>query len=129
MYQDTAPVQADLSFNRCSAPHLPGAAHLNRAVPKHLHGEFLLLILQLQATGLHGQTSKALAATITELQEDGCTARIVPYLHSQDALARPLVAYMLQAINGRAGEDNVDVGQHEQNKQGLGGRGITAVSN
>jgi hypothetical protein len=36
---------------------------------------------------------------------------------------------MLQAINGRAGEDNVDVGQHEQNKQGLGGRGITAVSN
>lgn len=92
---------------------------LEGAIGKHLHRELLLLIFQLQAR-LHGQPGEASAGSaITELQEDRCAAGVGAHLHTQDTLAGPLLPHMLQAVDRRAGEDDVNVGQHKEHEQGL----------
>lgn len=96
----------------------PKPAHLDGAVGEHLHSK--LLLLQLQAPGLQLQASQA---PITELQNHRCPAGVVAHLHPQDALPWPSISNMLQAIDGRPGEDDVYVGKNEKHKQGLEGVG------
>lgn len=91
--------------------------YLDRAVFKHIHSHFLLFLLLFLHCGFHHHSWELLSAT--ELQEDRGSARVALDLHPQDAVARPLISHMLQAVDGRAGEGDVDVSQDEEHEESL----------
>lgn len=78
------------------------------AVVKHVHRHLLFVLIVLvnrNSAGVLGVPVRLFDKPLeplrfVELQEYGCTAGVALDLHTQDAVTRPLLTYMLQAVNG-----------------------------
>lgn len=126
-FQETKGSHKDFTSNQGFFPaHHPGSplqrgAHpyLDGAVFKHIHSHFFLFLLFL-SRGLNHHSWELLNPT--ELQEDGGPAGVALDFYPQDAIPGPLIPHVLQAVDGRAGEGDVDVGQDEEHKESLKGK-------
>lgn len=129
-FQETEGSHRDFTSNlRFSPTQRPGSPlqrtqgvhpYLDGAVFKHIHSHFFLFLLLFLSRGLHHHSWELLDPA--ELQEDGGPAGVALDFHPQDAVAGPLIPHVLQAVDGRAGEGDVDVGQDEEHEESLKGR-------
>lgn len=112
--ETSLPTKTSLQHTQEAHPYLDGA------VFKHIHSHFFLFLLLFLNCGLNHHSWEFVHPT--ELQEDGGPAGVALDLHPQDSIAGPLIPHVLQAVDGRAGEGDVDVGQDEENKESLKGK-------
>lgn len=97
------------------------------AVVEHFNRHLLFFLVLLMNRNLAGVLRTAVwlldkplkSLCLVELQEYGGAAGVALDLHAQDAIAWPLLTYVLQTVDGWPREGDVDVGQNEEHKQGL----------